>query len=163
MRRKYFTVFLLVVAIALCTQPAYADHEVLILSASDGQEVLFEIDSKVTISKSNDGDIIIVGEDKDLIFGSDTKISIRKGIHSSNESVSALEEENLPIIKMDINSISISNINPNEIVAIYTVSGMLYTMANANADGFVNISTEKFPGGIYVITTSKISYKIAIK
>ena len=80
MRRIYFTVFLLVVAIASSTQSAYAIQEVLKLSASDGQEVLFEIDSKVTISKSNDGDIIIVGEDKSLIFGSDTKISLRKGI-----------------------------------------------------------------------------------
>ena len=163
MRRIYFTVFLLVVAIASSTQSAYAIQEVLKLSASDGQEVLFEIDSKVTISKSNDGDIIIVGEDKSLIFGSDTKISLRKGSRSSIELVSALEEDNLPIIKMDINSISISNINPNEIIAIYTISGVQYMVANANEDGFVNISTEKIPHGIYVISTSKISYKVAIK
>lgn len=51
-------------------------------------------------------------------------------------------------------------LEPESLIGIYSVGGVLMVNAQADENGAASISTEAFPQGIYIVRTNKISYKI---
>ena len=68
-------------------------------------------------------------------------------------------------MQMNFNAegVSLSGLIPSSQVSIYDMQGVLVATQSADSEGFVYLSTSRYPHGVYIVKTEKSNYKILKK
>lgn len=82
------------------------------------------------------------------------------GEYSEITSVGAALPENRPNLRMEQNSIVLSQCEPDMPVDVYSTSGQLAGVYKTDADGHLAIPTNSLPKGVYIIKSRSITCKI---
>ena len=161
MKKKIYSLLLLL-ATALTTNAADAKWCLVVESAA-GETIAIGADQKPVIKTVADGYELRYGETVTAFTWS----QLKKVTVQETEPTTAVEEVKAEPLKPSLHlapgEIAIQGAEPGSVVQVYSVKGQLVMSARVGADGSVTLSTTGLPASIYIVKTTKSTFKIVKK
>ena len=126
----------------------------------NGDSFICSLAEKPKITYENNYYTIKSSENKtEILFTDIWKVTFYK--NESTKVQNELAEKSSLSFKGD--DVSVKGAKPNELVALYSVSGKLIAKERVNSFGDATLSLSSLPNGIYIIKTSFSNFKITKK
>ena len=161
MKKKFYSLLLLL-ATALTVHAADAKWCLVVESAA-GETIAIGADQKPVIKTVADGYELRYGETVTAFTWS----QLKKVTIQETEPTTAVEEVKAEPLKPSLHltpgEIAIQGAEPGSVVQVYSVKGQLVMSARVGTDGSVTLSTAGLPANIYIVKTTKSTFKIVKK
>ena len=154
---------LLLLATVLTAKAADAKWCLVVESAA-GETIAIGADQKPVIKTVADGYELRYGETVTAFTWSELKKVTIKETEPTTTAVEEVKAEPLkPFLRVAPGEIAIQGAEPGSVVQIYSVKGLLVQSALVGENGSVTLSTASLPANIYIIKTTKSTFKIVKK
>ena len=157
MRKLLTTLFLVVLATVAWAQNAVAVWQ------QDGKVAKFGFAEKPVVTYA-DNNLVITTTQTTVEY---PIYLLRKISFDVDWTVDAVEEVKAEPLKPSLHlapgEIAIQGAEPGSVVQVYSVKGLLVQSARVGADGSVTLSTTGLPASIYIVKTTKSTFKIVKK
>ena len=157
MRKLLTTLFLVVLATVAWAQNAVAVWQ------QDGKVAKFGFAEKPVVTYA-DNNLVITTTQTTVEY---PIYLLRKISFDVDWTVDAVEEVKAEPLKPSLHlapgEIAIQGAEPGSVVQVYSVKGQLVMSARVGADGSVTLSTTGLPASIYIVKTTKSTFKIVKK
>lgn len=159
MKKKIYSLLLLLLT-AFSGQAAEAKW-CLVVESTGGETIAIAVDQKPVIKTVADGYELCYGESV-TSFAWD---QLKKLTLSETEptAVKNLKAQTAPSVRLEAGEIGISGAEPGSLAIVYTAAGLQQLSARVDQNGSLTLSTTSLPAGIYIVKTSKSTFKIVKK
>ena len=162
MKKKFYSLLLLLLT-ALTANAADAKWCLVVESAA-GETIAIGADQKPVIKTVADGYELRYGETITSFTWSELKKVTVKETEPTPTAIDEVKAEPLkPFFRVAPGEIAIEGAEPGSVAQVYSVKGQLVQSARVGEDGTVSLSTTGLPANIYIIKTTKSSFKLVKK
>lgn len=138
-----------------CSWSAEAQNAVKMTQA-DGEEVIFLLSDTPSVSFDDDSIVVTCNDEKitcDLTGGISFEF-----INFENSSVESIESVT-PVFKVNNSFIEAANLIPGSPVIISDLSGKIMYSSYIDANGYVYVTVEDYPAGVYIFNSKDKNFK----
>lgn len=156
MKQKILTtLFLLAMAV---TAVAAEEQWCLVVESAGGETIAIALGQKPVIATQAEGYKLTYGENTaEFAWSELKKLTLQETVPTAIKDVAP------PSFRMAPGEITISGAEAGSKAQVFTTSGRQVLTARVAAGGTVTLSTASLPAGIYIVKTSKSSFKIMKK
>lgn len=146
---------------ATCVVAVKEDKYDLIVWTKDGCKVSYRLNKRPTLTYE-DGNILL-STTETVVEYKDEDIS-KYTFENIPDNTSAIQQPKVSSVNASLqqkeNTILFEQCEPYSLVQIYSVNGKLVDSFTIGADGTLQIPTEQYPKGLYIIKTKHLTHKI---
>lgn len=162
MKKKLYSLLLLLATVL--TAHAADAKWCLVVESAAGETIAIGADQKPVIKTVADGYELRYGETVTAFTWSELKKVTVKETEPTTTAIDEVKAETLkPLLRVAPGEIAIEGAEPGSVAQIYSVKGQLMQSARVGEDGTVSLSTAGLPANIYIIKTTKSSFKLVKK
>lgn len=157
---RYFSFIVILVVIALPINVHAETFKSVILWLSSGKQVMVLLESEPKVTFSADDVRITTRQGIEYIYSS----SVVQKYTFSSEGPSGIININCIDSKFSVDggTVKLSNFSPFSTIYVYNTNGALILKTTSNLSGEAKLSLTNNQGGIYIIKTHDISFKIHV-
>ena len=162
MKKKIYSLLLLLATVL--TAHAADAKWCLVVESAGGETIAIGADLKPVIKTVADGYELRYGETVTNFTWSELKKVTVKETEPTPTAIDEVKAEaQKPFLRVAPGEIAIEGADPGSVAQIYSVKGQLVPSARVGEDGTVSLSTAGLPTNIYIIKTTKSTFKLVKK
>jgi len=162
MKKKFYSLLLLLATVL--TAHAADAKWCLVVESAAGETIAIGADQKPVIKTVADGYELRYGETVTAFTWSELKKVTVKETEPTPTAIGEVKGEALkPFLRVAPGEIAIEGAEPGSTAQVYSVKGQLVQSAHVGENGTVELSTAGLPANIYIIKTTKSSFKLVKK
>ena len=160
MLHAFFQRVLLSLVLLLCSSVGWAasgTYVALKIHGKSGADVIILLDERPKVTFDNN-DLVIATQTRVVNYPAEEVLKFtyldELPVHVDNVTQSGM------VFSFDDNKLMVQHLDPNVAVTVCAVDGRILASGQSDAQGRVSLTLPEVPGGVYVVKTSSVTFKV---
>ena len=160
MLQAFFHIVLLSLVLLLCSSVGWAasgTYVALKIHCKSGADVIILLDERPKVIFDNN-DLVIATQTRMVNYPAEEVLKFtyldELPVHVDNVTFSGM------VLSFDDGKLMVQHLAPNTAVTVCSVDGRLLASGQSDAQGRVSLTLPEVPGGVYVVQTPSVTFKL---